>query len=227
MQEIKKFIIEQSRKEFLKEEERYCKILGIKPTTAEFYQIGYIPCNGISSSLWENGYMHNEYEELNLENIHNRFLFPSYSLTGGINTFYFKRNDYSDEPIWIARHYNNSDLYGADKCNSRLNYIMLVKGIDNVLTCAKTHISNVVAFTDVDSLTMEQIGFLKSFENVIMAFDNDEPGRKMAAKVKNSILNDYIYELDFEGNDISYALKDLTERRLIINQIKTIMAKKR
>ena len=73
--------------------------------------------------------------------------------------------------------------------------------------------------------TVEHISFLKPFENVIIAFDNDELGRNLTAKIKNTILNDCIYDLKFEGADISVALKDLTQRRLIINQIKTVMSK--
>ena len=225
MQEIKSFIMEQSRKEFLKDERRYCKFLGIKPTTAELYQIGYIPDNGLASVLWERGYSQKEFAGLKLDNIQNRFLFPSLSQDGSVNTFYFKRNDYSSQPIWIARNFTENSLYGTDKINTQLNYIMLVEGINDVLACANTHISNVVAYMDVDSLTTKQVDFLKSFENVIIAFDNDESGRKMSAKLKGSILNDYIYDLKFEGADISAALKDLTQRRLIINQIKTVMSK--
>lgn len=225
MQEIKSFIMEQSRKEFLKDERRYCKFLGIKPTTAELYQIGYIPDNGLASVLWERGYSQKEFAGLKLDNIQNRFLFPSLSQDGSVNAFYFKRKDYSSQPIWIVREFDKNSLYGADKINTQLNYIMLVEGINDVLACTNTHISNVVACMDVDSLTVEHISFLKSFENVIIAFDNDESGRKMAAQVKNAILNDYIYDLKFEGADISVALKDLTQRRLIINQIKTVMSK--
>ena len=220
MQEIKSFIMEQSRKEFLKDERRYCKFLGIKPTTAELYQIGYIPDNGLASVLWEHGYSQKEFAKLNLDSIHNRFLFPSLSQDGSVNAFYFKRNDYSSQPIWIARKFTENILYGADKVNTQLNYIMLVEGINDVLACANTHISNVVAYMDVDSITTKQVDFLKSFKNVIIAFDNDESGRKMAVKVKSSILNEYIYDLKFEGADISVASKDLTQRRLIINQIK-------
>lgn len=182
MQEIKSFIMEQSRKEFLKDERRYCKSLGIKPTTAELYQIGYIPDDGLVSVLWERGYSQKEFAELKLDSIHSRFLFPSFSRDGSVNAFYFKRNDYSSQPIWIVREFAENSLYGADKINPQLNYIMLVEGISDVLACTNTHISNVVAYMDVDSLTVEQIGFLKSFENVIIAFDNDELGRKLAQK---------------------------------------------
>lgn len=226
MQEIKSFIIEQSRKEFLNDERKYCQFLGIKPTTAELYHIGYIPDNGLASVLWEHGYSRKEFAELKLDSIHNKFLFPSYSKDGSINAFYLKRNDYSTQPIWIVRRYEESDLFGTDKVNMQLNYIMLVEGINDVLACADSRVSNVVACVDADFLTMKQVDFLKSFNNVIIAFDNDDLGRRRVAEVKNSLLNDCVYDLKFEGADISSSLKDLTQRRLIINQIKTISAKK-
>ena len=114
-----------------------------------------------------------------------------------------------------------------DKLSNEREYILLCEGVRDALACASNGISNVVAVTNSDFPTSEQIEILRSYKNILVAFDNDTRGEKFADVCVNLLADtDFtITLLQYNGSDIRIALRDLTQRRLIINQIKTVLAR--
>lgn len=228
MQDIKEYIALQCRSEFLKDSKKYCSQLKIKESTAELFEIGIVPEEGLISMLESAGYSKTEIENLNLSDLKNRFCFPSHTSDGRISAFYFRWSNTSLlQPKWINQNYIESDLYGIDKCTPDKKYILLCEGVSDTLACAKAGISNAISKGNFHFPNDEQTKILKQFGTVVLAFVNDDCGKKFSEKAKRRLVENGIntFTLEYEGRDICEALRDLTQRRLIINQLKTIMSK--
>lgn len=223
MQEIKRFIIGYCRTEFLKDERKYCRCLGIKSSIAEVYQIGYIPEIGLYSILKNAGYTETDVAELNLKDVKDGFLFPAFSKNGEVDALCFKEYNASNIDIWKTDIYNHDVVFGADKIDNS-KYVILVDDITSVITCSNNHISNAVSFMNSDCLNSNQIEFLKSFKNVIIAFNDDNSGQEKSIRVLKLLAENDIstFVIKLDDVDLITALNDLQGRRLIINQIKTV-----
>lgn len=226
MQEIREYIATQCRNEFMKDPKGYCRQLRIKETTAELYEIGIVPEDGLFSMLENAGYSKDIIKALHFSDYKNRFCFPSRTNEGVISAFYFKRSDTSlQQPTWICRSCGLSDLYGINKCVPSKNYVLLCEGVGDVLACANVGIPNAITYGNGRFPTEEQISTLGRFKTVILAFDNDECGKETSENVRTTLSSKGIsaIALVYESRDICEAMRDLTQRRLIINQLKTIM----
>ena len=224
MKNIKEFVMECCRTEFLKSEKVYCKSLGIKASTAAIFKIGIVPSEGLEQILKNAGYSSDEILSLNVSGLENRFCFPSRTLDGKIAAFYFRRSDTASQPIWHYRIYDPSDIYGIDMANPDKEYLILCEGIKDALSFANIGISNVAGALTPKFPTDEHMNKLRKFRRIILAFDNDEFGLKFAKVVQEQLKNNGLLtaSLKFDGMDISSAMKDLTQRRIIINQIKSV-----
>lgn len=226
MQDIKEHIAAQCRNEFMKDPKGYCCQLKIKETTTELYEIGIVPEEGLFSMLESAGYSSDIIKALNFSDYKNRFCFPSRTAEGVISAFYFKRSNNSfQQPTWICRSCGLSDLYGINKCVPNKNYVLLCEGVGDVLACANVGIPNATTYGNGRFPTEEQISALGRFKTVVLAFDNDEYGKETSEKVRTALASNGIaaITLAYENRDIGEAMRDLTQRRLIINQLKTIM----
>lgn len=66
---------------------------------------------------------------------------------------------------------------------------------------------------------------IEQFNTVILTFDNDEYGKENSVRVGkiHASKGVSVITLAYESRDIGEAMHDLTQRPLIINQLKTIM----
>lgn len=105
------------------------------------------------------------------------------------------------------------------------NYVLLCEGVGDVLACANVGIPNAITYGGGRFPAEEQISALGQFKTVILAFDNDEYGKETSEKARTTLASNGIVAIPLanESRDIGEAMRDLTQRRLIINQLKTIM----
>ena len=118
----------------------------------------------------------------------NRIIFPLIDRQGRIIGFSKRilNSNNADEAKYInspnSKIFNKSSyLYGIDKLNSSLDYIIVTEGQMDVIASYKYGLQNVVA-TLGTAFTKEHIEYLimnyKKIENIIFAFDNDNAGLK-------------------------------------------------
>lgn len=227
MQNIKEYIVTQCRNEFLKDPKTNCRLLKIKESTAELYEVGIVPETGLISMLESAGYSGNEIKALNILSFSSRYCFPARNSDGDISAFYFKRSTTSDrQPIWSLRTYDKNSLYGMNNVVSDKDYILLCESVSDVLACANFGI-NAVALQNSHLLNKEQSAFVSQFKTVFLAFDNDDYGMEKSEKAKTHLAEAGVAAivLSYESIDICEAMRDLTQRRLIINQIKSTVTK--
>lgn len=114
---------------------------------------------------------------------------------------------------------------GLTNVSPNKNYVLLCEGVGDVLACTNVGIPNAITYGNGRFSTEEQISGLGRFKTVILTFDNDECGKETSEKVRTTLASNGLaaLTLSYENRDIGEAMRDLTQRRLIINQLKTIM----
>jgi len=186
---------------------KYLTNRNLSARTIERYKLGAFPkdlrvlLNKMhSDELIDNGIIWNASEsKFKYDNIYYPVVIPIRDVNGRTIAVACRtlENDISRKELGIPK-YKNSEykkahhLYGLDSAIDAIrkyDKVFVVEGYFDVISCHQSGIMNVVA-TGGTWLSKRQVALLSRYtENIVLLFDNDEPGRKSANKVINNLAN--------------------------------------
>lgn len=188
------FLWKSSQADFVR---NYLKQRGVKDEIAKEFALGYAPesWDDAIKFLQNKNYSLKEIDDAGVstagdkgrpyDRFRNRLMFPIRDVHGNIVGFTGRKMNeedkggkYVNSPQTLV--YNKSRvLYNLDLAKNeirRLNYVILVEGNIDALSCYQAGTQNVVAVSGT-ALTEDQIGLIKRFtNNVMIAFDADAAG---------------------------------------------------
>lgn len=112
--------------------------------------------------------------------------------------------------MWFEKDTNINTLFNMDKVNPG-EPLLITEGEFDCLSVIETGFKNTVSIPSGVNSTNEWINtnwtFLEQFEEIILWFDNDDPGRKGAREVYNRLSNDSVKIVNYsKHNDINEVL---------------------
>ena len=112
--------------------------------------------------------------------------------------------------MWFEKDTNINTLFNMDKINPG-EPLLVTEGEFDCLSAIESGFKNAVSIPSGVNSTNEWINtnwtFLEQFEEIILWFDNDDPGRKGAREVYNRLSNDSVKIVNYtKHNDINEAL---------------------
>ena len=199
-----------------KEAQEYLKQRNINKDSIKEFKIGYAPVeNNLYNYLARQSYTSNCIEETKLfakskdNNIQERFcdriIFPKLDGDGRIVSFGARAINERIPKFLVSpksRIYEKSQyLYGLNIAKDYAqDGIIIVEGYFDVITLNQIGIKNVVALLD-RVMTESQINLIKKYtNNVILAFDNNMPGKQATLNaielIQNSNMNSKVVRLE-------------------------------
>ena len=112
--------------------------------------------------------------------------------------------------MWFEKDTNINTLFNMDKVNPG-EPLLITEGEFDCLSAIESGFKNAVSIPSGVNSTNEWINtnwtFLEQFEEIILWFDNDDPGRKGAREVYNRLSNNSVKIVNYtKHNDINEAL---------------------
>ena len=112
--------------------------------------------------------------------------------------------------MWFEKDTNINTLFNMDQVNPG-EPLLITEGEFDCLSAIESGFKNAVSIPSGVNSTNEWINtnwtFLEQFEEIILWFDNDDPGRKGAREVYNRLSNDSVKIVNYtKYNDINEAL---------------------
>ena len=112
--------------------------------------------------------------------------------------------------MWFEKDTNINTLFNMDKVNPG-EPLLITEGEFDCLSAIESGFKNAVSIPSGVNSTNEWLTtnwtFLEQFEEIILWFDNDDPGRKGAREVYNRLSNDSVKIVNYtKHNDINEAL---------------------
>lgn len=177
----------------------------------------YLP----EDNFWDRGIQEDTYKTYGVRTNEQgtRLVFPIYSLAGELVAYQERTQD---KQFFLKGEINKGSLFGVDVAKRRRGKVITVlEGFpdlmahDQMMGGKYAAVSIRTGAQAAKSMSVDDIKFLETFEEVVICFDADEPGRKAAKEFAKSFTSVKVSIVDLSLKDANEYLKEGKEQEYV------------